>query len=194
MIKSWNYIDEYNEIKPKIIKAIDKSIGSGFLILGPQLELFEKNFSKFIGTKFGLGVGNCTDAIFIALKALNIGAGDEVITVSNTAIPTVTAIVNAGAKPRFVDVNDNYLMDFNKIESVINKNTKAIIPVHLYGQTCNMEKILLIKKKYKLKVIEDCAQSTGAMFKKKQSGNFGDVGCFLFIPLKFLVRMAMLVF
>ena len=120
MIKSWEYINEYKKIKSKIIKSIDSTLSSGFLILGPQLDLFEKNFSKFIGTKFGLGVGNCTDAIFIALRALNIGKGDEVITVSNTAIPTVTAIVNAGAKPRFVDVNDNYLMDYNKIELAIN--------------------------------------------------------------------------
>jgi dTDP-3-amino-2,3,6-trideoxy-4-keto-D-glucose/dTDP-3-amino-3,4,6-trideoxy-alpha-D-glucose/dTDP-2,6-dideoxy-D-kanosamine transaminase len=186
MIKSWDYINEYNKIKPQIIKSINNSLSSGYLILGPQLELFEKNFSKFIGTKYGLGVGNCTDAIFIALKALNIGNGDEVITVSNTAIPTVTAIVNSGAKPRFVDVDDNYLMDFNKIESVINKNTKAIIPVHLYGQTCNMNEILKIKKKYNLKIIEDCAQSTGSMVKKKKSGSFGDVGCFSFYPTKIL--------
>ena len=146
MIKSWSYINEYKKIKPKIIKSINSTIGSGHLILGPQVKLFEKNFSKFIGSKFGLGVANCTDAIFIALKALNIGKGDEVITVSNTAIPTITAIVNSGAIPRFVDVNENYLIDYNKIDSAINKKTKAIIPVHLYGQTCNMKEILRIKK------------------------------------------------
>lgn len=186
MIKPWDYINEYKKIKSKIIKSIDSSLSSGFLILGPQVDLFEKNFSKFIGSKFGLGVGNCTDAIFIALRALNIGKGDEVITVSNTAVPTVTAIVNTGARPKFVDVNENYLMDYNKIESAINKNTKAIIPVHLYGQTCNMTEILKIKKKYNLKIIEDCAQSTGAMHKKKKSGNFGDIGCFSFYPTKIL--------
>ncbi len=186
MIKPWNYIDEYKEIKPKIIKAIDKSINSGFLILGPQLELFEKKFSKFIGAKFGIGVGNCTDAIFIALKTLNIGTGDEVITVSNTAVPTITAIVNSGARPKFIDVNENYLMDADKLESAINKNTKAIIPVHLYGQTCDMLKILKIKKKYGLKIIEDCAQSTGSMYNGKKSGNFGDIGCFSFYPTKIL--------
>ena len=186
MIKSWDYISEYEKIKSKIIKSIDNSLSSGFLILGPQLDLFEKKFSKFIGAKFGLGVGNCTDAIFIALKSLNIGEGDEVITVSNTAVPTVTAIVNTGARPRFIDVNNNYLMDHNKIELAINKNTKAIIPVHLYGQTCNMTEILKIKKKYNLKIIEDCAQSTGAIHKKKKSGNFGDIGCFSFYPTKIL--------
>ncbi len=186
MIRAWNYINEYKKIKSKIIKSIDKSLGSGFLILGPQLKIFEKNFSKFIGTKFGLGVGNCTDAIFIALKALNIGKGDEVITVSNTAVPTVTAIVNAGAKPKFVDVDENYLMDHKQIESAINKNTKAIIPVHLYGQTCNMKEMLKFKKKYNLKIIEDCAQSAGAMHRGKKSGNLGDIGCFSFYPTKIL--------
>ena len=120
MIKAWDYIDEYKKIKSKIIKSIDKSLESGFLILGPQLKIFEKNFTKFIGVKFGLGVGNCTDAIFIALKALDIGNGDEVITVSNTAVPTVTAIVNAGAKPKFVDVDENYLMDFLVFDYLLN--------------------------------------------------------------------------
>jgi len=186
MIKSWNYIDEYKKLKFKIIKSIDRSLSSGFLVMGPQLDLFEKKFSKFIGTRFGLGVGNCTDAIFIALKALNVGKGDEVITVSNTAIPTVTAIVNAGATPRFVDINENYLINCKNIESAINKKTKAIIPVHLYGQACDMTEILKIKKKYNLKIIEDCAQSTGAMHKNKKSGNFGDIGCFSFYPTKIL--------
>ena len=186
MIKSWNYINEYNEIKSKITRSIEKTLSSGFLILGPELNKFEKRFSRFIGTNFGLGVGNCTDAIFIALKALNVGKGDEVITVSNTAVPTITAIVNSGAKPKFIDVDENYLMDPNKLESAINKNTKVVIPVHLYGQTCNMTKILKLTKKYNLKVIEDCAQSAGAMHKKKKSGSFGDVGCFSFYPTKIL--------
>ena len=186
MIKSWDYINEYKLLKNKILKSIDDSLNSGFLILGPQLDLFEKKFSSFVGTKFGLGVGNCTDAIFIALKSLNIGKGDEVITVSNTAVPTITAIINSGATPRFVDIDENYLIDCTKITSAINKNTKAIIPVHLYGQTCNMSEILKIKKKYNLKVIEDCAQSTGASHKKRQSGSFGDVGCFSFYPTKVL--------
>ena len=191
MIKSWDYISEYEKIKSKIIKSIDNSLSSGFLILGPQLDLFEKKFSKFIGSKFGLGVGNCTDAIFIALKSLNIGEGDEVITVSNTAVPTVTAIVNTGARPRFVDVNNNYLMDHNKIELAINKSTKAIIPVHLYGQTCNMTEILKIKKKYNLKIIEDCAQSTGAIHKKKNQVILVTSGVFLSTQQKYLVLMEM---
>ena len=112
--------------------------------------------------------------------------GDEVITTSNTAVPTVTAIVNSGATVKFVDINEYYLMDTDQLEKKITKKTKAIIPVHLYGQTCDMEKILAISKKYKLKVIEDCAQSHGATFKGKKCGSIGDVGCFSFYPTKIL--------
>lgn len=147
MIKSWDYLKEYKKIKRNLLKKIDKTFSSGNLILGPEVEKFEKNFRKFIGAKYGIGVGNCTDAIYIALKSLNIGHGDEVITVSNTAIPTITAIVNAGAKPKFVDIKDNYLIDENKIEKAINKKTKALIVVHLYGLSCNMNFINKIKKK-----------------------------------------------
>ena len=186
MIKSWDYINEYKKIKSKIIKSIDSSLSSGSLILGPQLDLFEKNFSKFIGTKFGLGVGNCTDALFIALKALDIGRNDEVITVSNTAIPTVSAIVSSGAKVKFVDINNTYLMNPNEIEKYISKETKAIIPVHLYGHPCDMKKICKIAKKHKLKIIEDCAQAQGAEFNGKNVGSFGDAGCFSFYPTKIL--------
>jgi aminotransferase EvaB len=186
LIKSWDYLKEYKKIKRNLLKKIDKTFSSGNLILGPEVEKFEKNFRKFIGAKYGIGVGNCTDAIYIALKSLNIGHGDEVITVSNTAIPTITAIVNAGAKPKFVDIKDNYLIDENKIEKAINKKTKALIVVHLYGLSCNMNFINKIKKKYKIKIIEDCAQSTGATYYKKKTGNIGDVGCFSFYPTKVL--------
>jgi len=186
MIKNFDYLRDLEKIYPSVIKAVNKVLRSGNLILGPEVEKFEKNFAKFLRAKYGVGVGNCTDAIYIALKALNIGHGDEVITVANTAIPTITAIVNSGAIPRFVDVDKDYLIDCNKIQSAINKNTKAIIPVHLYGQTCNMKKIIKIAKKYNLKIIEDCAQSTGSMRYKKKSGSFGDLGCFSFYPTKIL--------
>ena len=185
-IKSFNYITDLKKNHSSILKSINKVLYSGSLILGPEVEKFEKNFSKFIGTKYGIGVGNCTDAIYISLKALNIKKGDEVITVANTAIPTVTAIINAGAHPRFVDINESYLLDPEKIVSVINKKTKAIIPVHLYGKTCDMRQIIDIAKKYKLKVIEDCAQSAGSTYFGKKSGSFGDVGCFSFYPTKVL--------
>ena len=132
MIKVWDYNQEYKILRKKILKSIDNVFKSGTLVFGPALDKFEKKFTQFIGTKYGLGVGNGTDALEIALKACGIGHGDEVITTSNTAVPTVTAIVNAGAKPCFVDVNEFYLINTKLLENKINKNTKAIMPVHLW--------------------------------------------------------------
>ena len=184
MIKVWDYKKEYESLRNEILSAVDEVFKSGILIFGPKVEEFEQKFSSYHDSKFGIGVGNCTDAITIALKALGVGWGDEVITTSNTAVPTVTAIVNTGASVKFVDVNKYSLIDVEKIESSINKKTKAIIPVHLYGQMCEMEKIMEIAKKYKLKVIEDCAQSHGATYKGKKAGSIGDAGCFSFYPTK----------
>ena len=186
MIKNWDYLRYYKKNKKKILKTLEKCLASGYLILGPGLKRFEKNFKNFIGVKYGLGVGNCTDAIYIALKALKVKIGDEVIVPSNTAIPTVTAIVNSGAIPRFVDVNSNYLIDEKKIGNEINKKTKVILVVHLYGQTCIMDAILNLAKKNRLKIIEDCAQATGARYKNKKAGNIGDISCFSFYPTKIL--------
>ena len=186
MIKVWDYNQEYKILRKKILKSVDNVFKSGTLVFGPALDKFEKKFTKFIGTKYGLGVGNGTDALEIALKACGIGPGDEVITTSNTAVPTVTAIVNSGAKPCFIDVNEFYLIDTNLLENKINKNTKAIMPVHLYGQSCDMNKINKIAKKYNLRVIEDCAQSHGATYFNKKTGSLGDIGCFSFYPTKIL--------
>ena len=184
MIKVWDYLKEYELLRSEILGAVDDVFRGGVLIFGPKLEEFEEKFSAYQDSKFGIGVGNCTDAITISLKALGIGRGDEVITTSNTAVPTVTGIVNTGASVRFVDINKYSLIDVNKIENVINSKTKAIIPVHLYGQMCEMDKIMQISKEYNLKVIEDCAQSHGATYKNKKAGSIGDVGCFSFYPTK----------
>ncbi len=186
MIQDWNYLREYKNQKKNVLNSVDKVFQSGTLLFGNELKKFEKNFCKFNKSKYGLGVSSGTDALFIALKCLNIGKNDEVITVSNTAIPTVAAIINTGASVKFADIGKDYLIDVNKISTLINKNTKAIIPVHLFGQTCDMDKILNIAKKYKLKVIEDCAQSTGAMYKGKKAGTLGDIGCHSFYPTKIL--------
>lgn len=186
MIKVWDYQNEYKILRKEILKSVDNVFKSGTLIFGPHLDKFENSFKKYIGTKFGLGVGNGSDALYIAMKACGIGPGDEVITTSNTAVPTVMAIVNTGAKPKFVDVNSYYLINPNLIEKKINKNTKAIIPVHLYGQSCDMTSICKIAKKYNLKVIEDCAQSHGATYFAKKTGSLGDIGCFSFYPTKIL--------
>lgn len=186
MIKVWDYLDEYKTHRKEFLGAIDNVFKSSTLVFGPKLAEFEEKFTKFVGTKFGLGVGNGTDALYIALRSLDIGQGDEVITTSNTAVPTVTAIVNAGAKPIFVDVDEFYLIDVKKIEKKITKKTKAIMPVHLYGQSCDMDKINYIAKKHNIKVIEDCAQSHGALYKNKSTGSLGDIGCFSFYPTKIL--------
>jgi len=186
MIQYWNYLNEYKAEKKKILNLVDKVFKSGTLLLGNELKIFEKNYCKFNKSKYGLGVANGTDALFIALKSLNIGRKDEIITVSNTAIPTVAAITNTGAKVKFVDIGKDFLIDTDKISKLINKKTKAIIAVHLFGQMCEMDKITKIAKKYKLKIIEDCAQATGATYRGIKAGAWGDVGCHSFYPTKIL--------
>ena len=184
MIKVWDYSKEYKLLRNDILEAVDDVFTNGPLIFGPKLDEFEKKFTTYHECKYGIGVGNCTDAITIALKALNIGVGDEVLTTSNTAVPTVTAIVNTGASVKFVDINEYSLMDVSKISNLISKKTKAIIPVHLYGQMCEMDEIMNIAKKQNLKVIEDCAQAHGATYKNKKAGSIGDAGCYSFYPTK----------
>jgi len=186
MIKFWSYKREYTKYSKQLTKNIKKSINSGTIFFGNELKNFEKNFIKKYNSKYGIAVGSGTDALLISLKAIGVGKGDEIITAANTAIPTISAIINAGATPRLVDIDKNYLIDVNKIEKEINKKTKAIIPVHLYGQSCDMDKIVKISKKYNIKIIEDCAQSQGAKYKNKFVGNIGELGCFSFYPTKIL--------
>ena len=186
MIKAWSYTKEYKDLRKHILKSIDSTLKSGKIFFGKELQKFEKSFVKKNNSKYGIAVGSGTDAIYITLLGLGIGSGDEVITVSNTAIATVSAIRSTGASVRFVDIDKYYLMDVNKVEKCISKKTKAIIPVHLYGQSCDMEKICEIAKKYRLKVIEDCAQAQGSLYKNKNVGSFGIAGCFSFYPTKIL--------
>ena len=184
MIKPWSYEREYLFLRKKILNSLDKVFKSNMLFFGNELKSFEKKFIKINKSKYGLGVKSGTGALIIALKALNVSNKDEVITVSNTAIPTISAIKAVGAEVKFVDVNEYYLMSTDDLEKKITKNTKAIIAVHLYGQSCDMSKICKIAKKNNIKVIEDCAQAHGATYKKKFVGNFGDIGCFSFYPTK----------
>ena len=186
MIRFWSYEREYKKIKKKIFSKLDKTFLKGNIFFGTELANFEKKFIKKYKSRFGVAVGSGTDAILISLKALNIRSGDEIITAANTAIPTISAIVNSGAIPKLVEVGEDYLIDTSKIEKLITKRTKAIIPVHLYGQACDMSKILKIAKKYKIKIIEDCAQAQGAKYNKKFVGTLGDFGCFSFYPTKIL--------
>ena len=186
MINFWSYKREYKKDKISILTKISRSLESGQIFFGKELKKFEKGFIKKYKSKYGVAVGSGTDALLISLKALGIKPGDQVITAANTAIPTISAIINAGGIPRLVDVGDDYLIDCSKIEREITSKTKAIIPVHLYGQVCNMNEIIRISKKHKIKIIEDCAQSQGAKYKNKFAGTFGVLGCFSFYPTKIL--------
>jgi dTDP-4-amino-4,6-dideoxygalactose transaminase len=157
---------------------------SGWYILGKEVEEFEGEFAKYIGTEYAVGVDNGLNAIVLAFKALGIGAGDEVIVQGNTFIASVMGITLNGATPIFVDPDEYYNIDVNKIEEKITDKTKAICVVHLYGQTSNMERILEVCKKHNLKLVEDCAQSHGSEFNGQRTGTFGDVACFSFYPGK----------
>lgn len=186
-IKVWDYLKEYENEKHEIHAAIAKVLGSGRLILGESVTNFEEGFAGYCGVKFGVGVNSGTDALFLGLKALGIGTCDEVITVANTAVPTVSAIVSTGATPVFVDINpDTYLMDTSLLEGVITEKTKCILPVHLYGQCVNMDNLQRIAGSHGLKVIEDCAQSHGAIFNGKKAGSMSDLAAFSFYPTKVL--------
>jgi len=184
MIVMNDFKKEYNFFETEINKAITNTLESGWYILGKNVEDFERNFAQYIGTKYCIGVANGLEALQIALMALGIGKGDEVITVSNSAVATVLAITNSGAKPVFVDIDEYYLMDVEKIEEKITPRTKAIIPVQLFGQMANMKRLKQIAKKHNLKIIEDACQAHGALQNGKKSGSIGSLGCFSFYPTK----------
>lgn len=192
MIPQCNPKASYEEHAEEIDAVIQAVLKNGRYVLGPEVTAFEREFSEFVGSKFALGVASGTDAITIALRSLNIGFGDQVITVSHTAVATAAGIRAAGASPLFVDVDDSSgLMDLNKLELKLRSSTasrmqriKAIVPVHLYGRATNMDRVLNIAERYGLSVIEDCAQAHGAEWNGKQVGSFGKFGCFSFYPTK----------
>lgn len=176
---------QYKQIEAKVMPEIMKVIENQAFILGPRVEKTEKEFAEYIGTKFTIGCSSGTDALILALMALDIGKGDEVITTPYTFFATASAIARVGAKPVFVDIEpDTYLIDANKIEAAITPSTKAIMPVHLFGQCADMDAIMDIAKKHNLKVVEDAAQAIGATYKGKGAGSIGDIGCFSFFPSK----------
>jgi dTDP-4-amino-4,6-dideoxygalactose transaminase len=176
---------QYEEIRGEVEKEVLKVLASGRYILGENVQKLEKDIAKYCGTSRAVGVASGTDALYIALKALDIGPGDEVITVSFTFIATVEAISYVGATPVFVDINPKtFNMDVSELEKKITPKTKAIIPVHLYGQPADMDPIIEVAKKYNLFVVEDCAQAIGATYKGRKVGSIGDIGCFSFFPTK----------
>jgi dTDP-4-amino-4,6-dideoxygalactose transaminase len=172
---------QYQNIKEEVMSEIGQALDGMQLFLGKNVKTLEEEYARFCTTSDAIGVGSGTDALHIALRAYGIGQGDEVITVAHTFIATTEAIILAGAKPVFVDIDpDTYTMDVSQVEKMINGNTKAILPVHLYGQPADMDPILELARKYNLKVIEDSCQAHGAEYKGRRAGSLGDAGCFSF--------------
>lgn len=188
MVKFLDLQAQYRSIKPQIDQAISDVLESGAFVGGKFLESFEKKLSQEIGVRYCLGVGNGTDAIELAFKALNLQQNSEVILPANTFFGSLEGVVNAGLKPVMVDCGDDYCIDVKKIEEMLTPQTSAILVVHLYGKSCNMEEILNLAQKHSLRVVEDCAQSFGAeccvFGEKKKVGSIGDIGCFSFYPGK----------
>ena len=181
---------QYKQTGAQIEEAVTRVLRSGAYILGEENKKLEASLSKFIGTNHAVALNSGTDALHLALRALNIGAGDEVISVAFTFVATTEAIGIVGATPVFVDIDENtFNMDPSKIEEKITPRTKAIIPVHLYGQPCDMDTIMAVAKKHNLHVIEDCCQAIGAKYKGQMVGTFGDIGCYSFYPTKNLGGM-----
>lgn len=172
---------QYLPLKKEIFAGFEKVFDSMHLFLGENVQALEKEFAEFCGADYGIGISDGTAALQVALYAMGIGPGDEVITVSHTFIATVEAIVLVGARPVFVDIQpDTCLMDVSKVEEKITPRTKAILPVHLYGQTVDMEPLLEIARKHGLKVIEDACQAHGATYKGRRAGALGDAAAFSF--------------
>jgi dTDP-4-amino-4,6-dideoxygalactose transaminase len=178
-----NYLSKQFKDYQKIFIKIKKIIKKNDFTLGDEVNLFENNIQKLLKAKYVVSVGSGTDALFLSLKCLNIKEGDEVITTPFTFYATIGAIVTAGAKPVFVDIDDDYNIDTSKIEEKITKKTKAILPVHWAGRICNMKEIIKISNKYKIPIVEDACHAILAK-QKKFAGNFGDFGCFSLHPLK----------
>jgi len=175
---------QHLSLKKELYEALERvTFENSAFVLGKEIKEFEEDFAKYCGKDYCVGVGNGTDALKIVMRALDIGEGDEVIAPANTAIPTISSIIEIGAKPVLVDVKEDYLINPNLIKKAITSKTKAIIPVHLYGNPCDMDEIFSIAQKNNLKVIEDCAQSHGAKYKEKKVP-VGDIGCFSFYPSK----------
>lgn len=184
---------QYRRIKEEILDATKKVYDKGVFILGEEVSTFEKEFARYCGVRYGVGVGSGTDALYLALRAAGIGEGDEVITVANSFIATALAVSFVGAKPLFVDIDpETYTIDPNALERLVkdrmmkkaHRRIKAIVPVHLYGHPAQMDAIIDIAKRYDLIVIEDACQAHGAEYRGKKVGSFGLAGCFSFYPTK----------
>jgi dTDP-4-amino-4,6-dideoxygalactose transaminase len=178
--------EHYRRIKEEVDFAITDTLARGDLVLRQQLRDFEQHLAEFVGVKYAVGVSSGYHALYFSLLAAGIGTGDEVITVAHTFVATVSAIVHTGAQPVLVDVDEDYNMDPGRLEASITPQTKAILPVHLNGRICDMDRIAAIAERYGLLIIEDAAQALGASFRGRKPGSFGFAGCFSFYPFKAL--------
>lgn len=177
---------QHRDLKPQLLAAVEKVLDHGNFILGPEVSAFEERFAAYCGTRYAVGVDNGTSALFLTLRSLGIGPGDEVITATNSFLASASAIALAGARPVLVDVRDDYNIDPERVEAAITPRTKAIIPVHLTGRPADMDAILDIANRHGLYVVEDCAQAVGAAYRGRRVGSFGIAGCFSLHPLKTL--------
>jgi dTDP-4-amino-4,6-dideoxygalactose transaminase len=184
-IQMVDVVTQYRRIKPEVDAAIEGVLNSGHYVLGEIVQEFEANVARYLDVKHAIGCASGTDALQLALMALGIGPGDEVVTTPHTFIATAEAIVLLGATPVYVDIDPaTYNIDATKIEAALTKKTKAIIPVHLYGHAADMDPILAVANKHGLAVIEDAAQAIGATYKGKKVGGLGTIGCISFYPSK----------
>ena len=176
---------QYQSHKDEILESIRRVLEKGDYILGPEVEGFEKTFAAYCHVDYAIGVNSGTDALILALRALDIGAGDEVITASHTALATISAVISTGATPVLVDIDPiHFTISPECIQNAITEKTKAVIPVHLYGQPADMDEVMKIAEEGGLFVVEDCAQAIGATYKGKRTGSIGHIGCFSFYPTK----------
>ena len=186
-INVWDYLREYEELREDILAAVDRVFRSGRLILGQEGVQLECDMAAALAVSGAVGVNSGTDAIMIALAAAGVKGGDEVITVPNTAVPTVSAITTIGARPVFIDIREeDFLMNVDMLETAITSRTTAIVPVHLFGQCVDMDPLMEIARRHGLKVVEDCAQAQGARYKGRPAGGIGDASAFSFYPTKIL--------
>jgi dTDP-4-amino-4,6-dideoxygalactose transaminase len=185
MILCGNPSAQYVALKPEIDAAVQRVLDGGWYILGEEVAAFEAEFAAWLGTRHGIGVANGTEAIQLALAACGIGPGDEVLTVSHTAVATVAAIELAGATPVLVDIDPaTFTLDPARLETAITPRTRAILPVHLYGEAADMDAICNVASQHGLRVIEDASQAHGATWKERKVGTLGDIGCFSLYPTK----------
>jgi dTDP-4-amino-4,6-dideoxygalactose transaminase len=183
-VPAFDIKQQYSTLEAEVSAAVLEVLASGRYIGGPLVEGFEKQFAAYHGVTECVACNSGTDALFLSLRALNIGAGDEVITTTFTFIATAEVISAVGAKPVFVDIDDTFNLDLQQVAAAITPKTKAIIPVHLFGQPVDMTALMAIAQSHNLAVIEDCAQSTGATWDEQKVGSIGHIGCFSFYPTK----------